>query len=77
LAQKGEVFAAVSAGSTVSPEMQLASLIRERIGLDSINLEHLVNFINLPEQDWNKAVLEQRSNDNEGDRFVRDFLNHE
>ncbi|KWS31656.1 hypothetical protein AL059_16260 [Pseudomonas syringae pv. papulans] len=77
LAQSGDVTAAVMYASSVSPEMKLAALMRERASFGGIEIESLVKFINMPQEEWSTAVLSQRSEDECNSDFVKELLGYE
>lgn len=77
LMERGNAYAAVTAKSTVSPEIHLAALVREKANFNNVDLDKLITFVNLSDFEWSQVVTEQRSQDSIDEAFAADLLGYE
>lgn len=60
LAQKGELFRAVSARIPDNPELHLAAMIRDRFIVGNLELDKFVSHLELNEEKWIELVSQER-----------------
>lgn len=61
LAQKGDVYNAVMSPLPSNPQVYLASIIRQQMDLNAIDLDALVSLINMSDSDWHEYLAVKRS----------------